>query len=318
MDMNLYKKTNNKVRGDDINMQKEKETNRGLFAGYQKVELVYDQMDITFPMIVMYPTCTPEKTERLGPYDFDIARHAIPQKGIFPLLLISHGSGSSPLAYRTLARHLARNGFIVGMPEHPFNNRNNNTMEKTTENLIHRPRHIRKAIDWFFNSMDFAGILKPGVVSLIGHSMGGYTALAAAGGVATSFSYESKDGQSNIIHVTPDSRIKSLVLLAPASVWFKADGALNGVNIPILMIVGEKDQYTPDFHAQIILNGILDHEKVQYRIVENGGHFSFLSPFPEAMTNASFPPSQDPPDFNRENFQHELNEEVTDFLLRNT
>lgn len=308
----------NKSDYQEENMQKETEMDEGLFAGYQKVELVYDQMNITFPMIIMYPTCTPEKTERQGPYYLEISRQATPQKGTFPLVLISHGSGGSPLAYRTLARHLARNGFIVGIPEHPFNNRNNNTMEKTIENLIHRPRHIRTAVDWFFNSMDFAELLKPGAVSLIGHSMGGYTALAAAGGVPTSFPYESKDGQSHLIQVTPDSRIKSLVLLAPASVWFKADEALNAVNIPILMIVGEKDQYTPYFHAQIILNGILDHEKVQHRIVENAGHFSFLSPFPEVMNNASFLPSQDPLDFNREKFTHELNEEVTDFLLRNT
>ncbi|MCY9514785.1 alpha/beta hydrolase family protein [Paenibacillus apiarius] len=277
-------------------MQEKKVMNRCLFAGCQEAELVDDQMGITFPMIVMYPTSTPEKTERLGPYYLAISKNAAPQEGAFPLILISHGTGGSPLVYRTLARNLARNGFIVGMPEHPFKNRNNNTMEGTVENLTHRPRHIRMAADWFFNSKDFAGVLKPDAVSLIGHSMGGYTALATAGGVPTSFPYESADGQSHLIQVTPDPRI----------------------NIPILMLVGEKDQYTPSFHAQIILNGIPDHEKVQHRIVENAGHFSFLSPFPEAMTNASFPPSQDPLGFDRESFQHELNAEITDFLLRNT
>ena len=79
------------------------------------------------------------------------------------MILISHGSGGSHLVYRTLAHHLARNGFIVGMPEHPFNNRNNNTLEGTVENLINRPRHIRTAIDWFFDSWKFARSLKPDV-----------------------------------------------------------------------------------------------------------------------------------------------------------
>ncbi|CAH8246437.1 alpha/beta hydrolase [Paenibacillus melissococcoides] len=90
---------------------------------------------------------------------------------------------------------------------------------------------------------------------------------------------------------------------------------MNAVDIPIFMLVGEKDQYTPSFHAQSILNGIPDHEKVQHRIVEIAGHFSFLSPFPEAMTNASFPPSPDPLGFNRESFQHERNEEITRFFV---
>jgi pimeloyl-ACP methyl ester carboxylesterase len=93
---------------------------------------------------------------------------------------------------------------------------------------------------------------------------------------------------------------------------------LSGVNIPILMLVGEKDEYTPYYHAQIILDGVPDKAKIQHRIVENAGHYSFLSPFPESMTNAAFPPSQDPFGFNRESFHHELNAEVLDFLLRET
>lgn len=309
----------NSTKFEEVGKKLQEElTNNEMFAGYQKVELVDDQMGITFPMIVMYPSCTPERTEKLGPYYIDVSINATPKEGVFPLVLISHGTGGTPLVYRTLARHLARNGFIVGMPEHPFNNLNNNSWEGTVENLTNRPRHIRMSIDWFLNSKYFARFLKPDVVALIGHSMGGYTALAAAGGVPTSFPHESPDGQPHLIHVTPDPRIKALVLLAPASVWFKDDDALNAVDIPILMLVGEKDQYTPYFHAQLILNGVPDKKKVQHRVVANAGHFSFLSPFPESMKNVSFPPSQDPPGFNRERFQHELNTEITEFLLRHT
>lgn len=298
-------------------MKETQEKSKPFHAGCREVELTDEHMGVTFPMIVMYPTDAPEKIDKLGPYDLEVSRNAEPQEGAFPLVILSHGSGGTPLVYRTLARHLARNGFIVGMPEHPFNNRNNNSLEGTVENLTHRPRHIRTAIDWFVGRKDFAKALKPDAVSLIGHSMGGYTILAAAGGVPTSFPYESPDGQSHRIPVTPDPRMKSLVLLAPASVWFQDPGALNAVDLPILMLVGEKDHYTPYFHAQIILNGVPDPKRIQHRIVENAGHFSFLSPFPEAMITASFPPSQDPPGFHRQTFHHELNAEILDFLLRN-
>jgi pimeloyl-ACP methyl ester carboxylesterase len=37
----------------------------------------------------------------------------------------------------------------------------------------------------------------------------------------------------------------ALVLLAPASAWFRNEGALSAVNIPLLMLFGEKDEYTP-------------------------------------------------------------------------
>jgi len=288
------------------------------FVGYCAVELVDEQSGVVFPMSVMYPTHASGKSEKLGPYSVDVSIDAAPQEGVFPLIVISHGSGGSPLVYRTLAHYLAGNGFIVGMPEHPFNNRNNNTLAGTVENLANRPRHIRKAINWFFDSSKFAGLLKPDTVAIIGHSMGGYTALALAGGVPTSFPNESPGQRPKQVSVTPDPRVKALVLLAPAAVWFKADGALSEVNIPILMLVGEKDEYTPSYHAQIILVGVPDYAKVQYRIIKNAGHFSFLSPFPESMTTAEFPPSQDPGGFNRESFLHELNAEVLEFLLSNT
>lgn len=145
--------------------------------------------------------------------------------------------------------------------------------------------------------------------------MGGYTALAAAGGLPTSFPHETPDGQPQLIEVAPDPRIQSLVLLAPASVWFRAEGALSAVSVPILMLDAEKDPYTPSFHAQIILRGVTDRNKIQYRTVENAGHFSFLSPFPESMITPSFLPSQDPLGFDRKQFHEVLNAEILSFLI---
>ncbi|MDQ0723491.1 putative dienelactone hydrolase [Paenibacillus sp. W4I10] len=283
-------------------------------AGYSKVTLSDASLGITFPMTVMYPTDRPEQEERLGPYLLELSRDANPLEGEFPLVLISHGTGSSPFVYRTLARHLARNGFIVGMPEHPYNNRNDNSLEGTVQNLAYRPRHLRLAIDWFFENDQANGKIMPDNVSVIGHSMGGYTALAAVGGIPASFAHESSDGQSRTLEIVQDPRIKSLVLLAPASVWFRADGALSAVNLPILMLDAEKDPYTPSFHAQIIIGGVADQNKIHYKTIENAGHFSFLSPFPKSMLLPSFPPSQDPPGFDREQFHVWLNVEVLQFL----
>ncbi|GIP36686.1 hypothetical protein [Paenibacillus sp. J2TS4] len=57
-------------------------------------------------------------------------------------------------------------------------------------------------------------------LSLIISDGGGCTAMAEAGGIPALFPQESSDGQSRTIEVVPDHRIKSLVLLAPASVGF--------------------------------------------------------------------------------------------------
>ncbi|WP_080832296.1 alpha/beta hydrolase family protein [Cohnella massiliensis] len=284
------------------------------FAGVREGKIVDRSLDIAFPMTVLYPAASAERPDRLGPYALELARGAEPAEGRFPLAILSHGTGGSPLVYRTLARHLARNGFVVGMPEHPYNNRNDNSLEGTARNLAYRPRHLRMAIDWVFGQDAFRGKLVPDAVSVIGHSMGGYTALAAAGGLPRAFPHETPDGTPQAIEVTPDPRIRSLVLLAPASVWFRDEGALRAVDLPILMLDAERDPYTPPFHAQIVVNGVADPRKVHYRTIENAGHFSFLSPFPESMAVPGFLPAQDPPGFDRERFHERLQAEVLAFL----
>ncbi len=304
-------------------MQKEKiNTNqlakgkKEFFVGYCEAELVDNYCGVTFPMSVMYPTHQEGKIEAIGPFHLDVSINAQPTEGEFPLVLISHGSGGGNLLYRTLAHYLAHNGFIVGMPEHPFNNFNNNTLEGTIENLESRPRHINIVIDWFFESENFSKVIKPDSISIIGHSTGGCTALSVAGGIPTSLPNESLDGKPKQINVAHKRKINSLVLLAPGTVWFKEKGALGGVDIPILMITAEKDQFIQPFQAQIVLDGVADSSKVEHRIVENAGHFSFLSPFPEFMITPDFFPALDPAGFDRQKYHNELNLEIFDFLMK--
>ena len=304
------------MQKEEINKSPITRDKKDSFVGYCEVELVDNYYGVTFSMSVMYPTDEAGKIEELGPFCLDLSINAKPKEGKFPLILISHGSGGGNLLYRTLAHHLACNGFIVGMPEHPFNNFNNNTLEGTVKNLENRPRHINTAIDWFFESEKFARFLKADSISIIGHSSGGCTALAVAGGIPTSLPNESLDGKPKQISVAHGRKINSLVLLAPGTVWFKDKGALSGVDIPILMLAAEKDQFIQPFHAQIVLEGVADKSKVEYKVIENAGHFSFLSPFPEFMITPEFFPAQDPVGFNREKFHNELNIEILDFLMK--
>ncbi|MDR1621229.1 MAG: hypothetical protein LBS00_02515 [Synergistaceae bacterium] len=287
-------------------------------TGCRSVELRDEPGHAAFPMTIMYPASECENLEEAA-HDSSVPKDAAPKgkRPSFPLVVISHGSGGTPLLYRTLARHLAGNGFVVGMPEHPFNNRNDNSLAGTVENLVNRPRHIRAAVDWFFGSKVFSPLLESNAVAVIGHSMGGYTALALAGGVPTPLPREAGGEHTVHIDVKADPRVKTLVLLAPAAAWFSARGALSGVKIPILMLVGEKDKHTPyERNARLVLDGVPDRAKIQCRIVKNAGHFSFLSPFPKHMVKESFPPSQDPPGFDRIRFHHAMNAEILDFLSR--
>ncbi|SDF65197.1 hypothetical protein SAMN04488689_10678 [Paenibacillus sp. cl6col] len=84
----------------DVNESKKPE-----YAGLRKVEISDKALGITFPMWVMYPTGTAEQTVQLGPYSIELAKDAEVLEGTFPLVLISHGTGSTPFAYRMLAQH---------------------------------------------------------------------------------------------------------------------------------------------------------------------------------------------------------------------
>jgi predicted dienelactone hydrolase len=285
-------------------------------AGCFAFEVLDQQAGDPIPALVIYPANAPERPERLGPYTLSVSMNAELATGPFPLIVVSHGTGSSHLLFRTLARHLARNGFVVVMPEHPRNNRNNNDLAGTAAILTNRPRHIRLVMDWAFSHDVFGPSLKPDATAIIGHSLGGYTALAAAGGVPTAFPHEMPDHQSRKVDVVPDDRVKALVLFAPAAAWFMAPGALSGVRVPILMLTAEKDPHTPAWHSEMIKQGVPDKALIEHRVIANAGHFSFLSPFPATMIDAAFAPSQDPEGFDRERFHAEMNAEVLAFLTR--
>ena len=276
-----------------------------IFVGSEQMKIVDKTLNISFPVLIQYPTHEPSTTIAFGPFTMNVSPDAKIIKGQFPLVIISHGNGGSHLVYRTISTHLAKNGYIVAMLEHYGNNRNNNQLENTNENLINRPRHVSLTIDELLSINRFGKSISVNNIAVIGHSMGGYTALVLAGGLP-----RTREGEK--IEVSSDPRVKAIVLLAPGTGWFM--NSLQNVTIPILMLIAEHDQITPRWNAEIVLNNVPDKAQVTFREVENAGHFSFLSPFPAAMKNSNFLPSTDPEGFDREQFHKQIPAEILEFL----
>ncbi len=283
-------------------------------AGFRRLAVIDEAQGVTFPLLVLFPSFAPEHELRIGPYTLDVACDAPVAEGTFPLVVMSHGTGGSPLTFRTMAQHLARRGFVVALPEHAGNSRNDDTLAHTDANLARRPRHVRLAIDRLYADPTLGPTLAPDTVAIVGHSMGGYTALAVAGGRPTAFAHESPDGRAHAVPVTPDPRVRALVLLAPATPWFLSPGALTEVRAPILMLTAEHDPHTPEGHAEIVRRGLPPSVRVEHRVIAGAGHFSFQSPFPPAMAAPGFLPAQDPPGFDRASFQATLHADVEEFL----
>jgi predicted dienelactone hydrolase len=283
-----------------------------------RVSKVHDAVQgADIPLAVLYPALGEEHTEHFGPYPLDVASNAAPVVGTYPLVVISHGHSGTPWAYRQLAKHLALSGFIVALPAHTGNTRTDNSLAGTAANLANRPRHITLTIDAVLADATLAPHVSRNGVAVIGHSIGGYTALAAAGGLPWTGPYERKNSNAlpEPVPVTPDARIRSLVLLNPATFWFIA-GSLRPVQVPILIRTGEKDDVTPIEHAHKIIEGVAEPSLVEHKDIPGGGHFAFMSKFPPEMTRPNFKPSQDPEGFDRESIQPALFADVTAFLRR--
>lgn len=284
-------------------------------AGWREVMAADEVEGIAFPVITCYPTHAPERLRSLGPYSISAAWDAAPAGARLPLAMLSHGSGSSPLANRDLALALARAGFVVGLPLHPGDNRDDRSLQHTTQNLQQRPRHLQAAIDAVLGDPALFPGGRPAGVALVGHSLGAYTALALAGGNPRTLPQVWPDGPTEAVPVTHDSRVSALVLLAPAVAWFHAPGALADVHLPVLMLAGEQDAVTPaQHHADLVARQLPRPDLLDYRTVAGAGHFSFLSVFPPAMQPPHFAPAQDPPGFDRAAFQAQLAEETVRFL----
>lgn len=286
------------------------------------------------PVLVMYPTLAPPGRTQMGPYELDLAMGAPIEKGHYPLVVISHGSSGSPMVFRTLAQHLARSGYIVCVPEHPGDSIFNNELQYSLRNLIDRPRHVSLVLDALCNLEDWKDCVQAQSVAVIGHSVGGYTALALAGGHPhtrwmVDFSHQPENFAapswtalvrknkltSQPVEVTPDRRIKAIVLLAPDVSLFMDIGALADVHVPVLLRVAEKDDW-PRETIQTLSHGLPDPARLDARIVENGNHYCFISAFPDSLRDKVGEAAVDPAGFDRLQFQQVLQEQIVGFLTK--
>ncbi len=265
---------------------------------------------------VLYPTRAPERAEPFGPFSLSIAVDGEPEGSRLPLVLVSHGTGSTPWIHRDLAAHLARAGFVVVLIQHPGNCRGDDTLAGKPANLEHRSRHVRLAIDAALADALVGAHVSPDRVAVVGHSLGATTALTAAGGTPWAAAWETEDGQARPLAVEGDERVGAVVLLAPAAAWFIPEGSLAAVDVPVFVRTGEQDSVTGAFHGDLIERGLGGRVLLDRGAVPGAGHFAFVSPYPASMRSPAIPPSQDPEGFDRAAYLPVLLDEIVGFLRR--
>ncbi len=268
-----------------------------------------DVQGADIPLHLIYPTDAPATPHAFGPYAIDLALDATPSGPSLPLVVISHGNQGTPWGYRGLATHLVQHGFAVALPEHVGNSRRDNSLAGTPANLASRPRHVRLAIDAALAD-PILGPHLSGAAAVAGHSFGGYTALAVAGGRPMSLPTEEPDGVGKPIPIERDPRVRALVLLAPALPWLMYPGALAEVTVPILLRTAELDDLTRPAFIEHVMRDL--RAPIDAACIAGAGHFACFFPVPDALKH--LPIGLDPPSFDRASIQPALYADVVTFL----
>ncbi|MDY6898354.1 MAG: alpha/beta hydrolase [Cyanobacteriota bacterium] len=243
-------------------------------------------------------TLRDRKRNRTIPVDIYSSRVEQSQQ---PLVVISHGFGASRKNLSYLAHHLASYGVSVAAIEHPGSNIsaiNQATNAADLKKLINPREFINrpKDISFLLNELSqlnkqpgtLQGKLNTQKVNVIGHSLGGYTALAVAGGEVNIEQLRRFCRKSLNMTSAPadwlqcaaaslpenklqlqDQRVKSAIALNPMTGKLFGNKGLSKINKPVLILTGTDDSLTPALTHQIQPFNQLGREK--YLLTAIGG-----------------------------------------------
>ncbi len=198
------------------------------------------------------------------------------QNGTYPIVIASHGLASSPQHFSDYAEHLASYGYVVAIPQHPGSDRQQLQNLKRglsrqiflTSEFIGRPKDVSYVIDELErrNQTAFSGQLDFNKIAVIGHSFGGYTALAVAG-ATLEFEHLAQEcpGSLNLslllqcralnldpeVYSLKDERVKAIALTNPLKSAIFGPLGLSRVSIPVYVQAGKYDPATPFVLEQV-------------------------------------------------------------------
>ncbi|NJM97245.1 MAG: alpha/beta fold hydrolase [Phormidesmis sp. RL_2_1] len=204
-----------------------------------------------------------------------------------PMVVLSHGFGADRFFLDYIAKHLASHGLTVVSVEHPGSNvqalldlsldpdmaESPSRLLPATE-FLDRPRDITFVLDRLTQisqgSSFYKDLFNTEDVTIIGHSLGGYTGLALAGARLDLRSLQSFCQNIQPLGISPadwlqcaavdlpepmadlrDDRIQQVIAMNPLIGKLFGEAGLSQVTVPTLLLTGTQDSVTPTLDQQL-------------------------------------------------------------------
>jgi predicted dienelactone hydrolase len=218
-----------------------------------------------------------------------------------PVIVISHGIAEDRMTFAYLAEQLASYGFLVVNLEHPVGDANHlrqylsgSVSAPAATELLDRPRDVTFVLDELqrqipsHSAFQFLDLQNVGV---IGHSLGGYTALTVAGAtidfdrVKRACNPNRSLNLSTLLQcrandLTPDRdllqdpRVKAIFAINPLGSTMFGQSGISQIKVPVFVMGGSDDIFTPAVPEQIYPFTWLKTPDKYLAILEKGTHFS--------------------------------------------
>jgi predicted dienelactone hydrolase/ABC-type amino acid transport substrate-binding protein len=215
-----------------------------------------------------------------------------------PVVVMSHGLGADRKMFVYLAQHIASYGFAVAVPEHIGSNarRRQALLEGLVRSdinpveFIDRSLDIKYTLDQLEANSELAGKIAPQRVVLLGHSTGGYAALAMAGAELNNERLQQEcQNERPTLNVSIilqclanrlpafnynlyDGRIKGAIAVSPFASTLLGPENIGNIQIPTMIVGGSGDVITPIVPEQIHPFLWLKAQEKYLAVMVNSGH----------------------------------------------
>ena len=230
-----------------------------------------------------------------------------------PLVVLSHGFGADRYFLDYIAQHLASNGLTVASVEHPGSNLQALVNLPVDPEIVDTPSRLLPASEFLDRPRDVTFVLdrlerltartsiyserfNTQDVTVIGHSLGGYTGLALAGAKLDLRSLQGFCENIQPLGVSPadwlqcaavdleeqqadlsDDRITQVMAMNTLTGKLFGDAGLSEITVPTLLLTGTQDSVTPTLDQQLSAFTQLSGEKYLLAVI-GGTHLSVGDP----------------------------------------